>query len=186
MQGVVEAAVELADEKGMAEVTLASLAKKLGIRTPSLYNHVGGLEDLRKRMAFYGVNELYASLSEAVRGNSGEEGVKALAAAYVQFARERPGLYQAAQHAPDRQDDEMVKAYERVVNLVVTVMNHYGLEGDAKIHAVRGIRSILHGFTSLELTGGFGIPLDLDVSLRLAIDAYLAGISVMKDLAIKE
>jgi AcrR family transcriptional regulator len=41
---VVEGAASLADEKGLEAVTLTALASELGIRTPSLYNHVDGLE----------------------------------------------------------------------------------------------------------------------------------------------
>lgn len=39
---IVETAAEIADANGIQEVTLASLAQRLGIRSPSLYNHVKG------------------------------------------------------------------------------------------------------------------------------------------------
>lgn len=51
---LVLAAAELADERGMGEVTLASLAAKLGVRSPSLYNHVNGLAGLRTLLAVHG------------------------------------------------------------------------------------------------------------------------------------
>jgi len=34
------------------------------------------------------------------------------------------------------------------------------------LHAIRGLRAMLHGFVALEAAGGFGMPLDLDVSYR--------------------
>ena len=37
---IVETAAEIADTNGIQEVTLASVAQRLGIRSPSLYNHV--------------------------------------------------------------------------------------------------------------------------------------------------
>lgn len=44
------------------------------------------------------------------------------------------------------------------------------------IHAVRGLRSIVHGFATLEAGGGFGMPLDRDESFLRLLRAYLAGL----------
>ncbi len=42
----------------------------------------------------------------------------------------------------------------------------YGLTGDDAIHAIRGLRALMHGFVSLEAAGGFAMPQDLDESYR--------------------
>ncbi|MCM2388144.1 TetR/AcrR family transcriptional regulator [Streptomyces albipurpureus] len=47
---VVAAAIELADEKGLAGVTMRALAGRLGVEAMSLYNHVRSREDLLDRM----------------------------------------------------------------------------------------------------------------------------------------
>ncbi|MGV2686047.1 TetR family transcriptional regulator, partial [Clostridium perfringens] len=39
---LLQTAAELADQDGLHTVTLAALAGKLGVRSPSLYNHVDG------------------------------------------------------------------------------------------------------------------------------------------------
>ena len=57
LQSIVKAATVLADEHGLHEVTLTVLAKKLGIRSPSLYNHVNGLPGLRREMALTGLDQ---------------------------------------------------------------------------------------------------------------------------------
>jgi hypothetical protein len=72
------------------------------------------------------------------------------------------------------------QAQYQVVELVVQVLQVYGLEDDAAVHTVRGLRSILHGFASIEQAGGFGLPLDLDQSFRQLIDTFLAGIHSMR------
>ncbi len=180
LQTIVQAAAEIADTKGVDEVTLASLAKKLNIRTPSLYNHVDGLHGLRNKLAVYGIRQLHGILTRAAVGRSGDDAVRAIAEAYVAFARAHPGLYEATLRAPDPHDSEYRRAGEEVVDLVVRVLNAYGLEGDMALHAVRGLRSIIHGFASLEQKGGFGLPLDLDTSFRLLVHSFLAGIQTMK------
>ncbi len=70
---VLKAAAELADQEGFEQVSLASLAKKLQIRTPSLYNHVQGLPGLRKELACFALRKLKEELAEAAIGKSGDE-----------------------------------------------------------------------------------------------------------------
>ncbi|WP_312471951.1 WHG domain-containing protein [Neobacillus sp.] len=173
---ILESAGEIANKQGMQEVTLANLAKKLGIRPPSLYNHFDGLPGLRKKLAIYGIEKIYEVMANAAIGVSGTEAVLAISQAYVNFARMNPGVYEAALMAPDPEDEEFQLAGAKVVDLSIRVLQAYHLEGDHALHAVRGLRSILHGFSSLEQNGGFKLSLDLDESLMIIIKAFLAGI----------
>lgn len=174
---ILEAAGELADEYGIHEVTLANLAKRLNIRPPSLYNHFDGLGGLRKKLAIYGIEKLYSELSYAAIGVSGTDAVLALAKAYIHFARQHPGIYEATLMAPDPEDEEVQQAGAKIVDLTLRVLQAFELEGDQALHAVRGLRSILHGFSSLEQKGGFRMALDLDESLLLVIRAFLRGMT---------
>ncbi|MGG3468638.1 TetR/AcrR family transcriptional regulator [Neobacillus pocheonensis] len=174
---ILEVAGELADQYGMHEVTLANLAKKLNIRPPSLYNHFDGLPGLRKKLAIYGIEMLYEELAEAAIGVSGTDAVLALSKAYVDFARKHPGIYEATLLAPDPEDQEVQQAGSKIVDLTIRVLQAFELEGNQALHAVRGLRSILHGFSSLEQKGGFKMALDLDESLSIVIRAFLKGMS---------
>ncbi|MBB6729996.1 TetR/AcrR family transcriptional regulator [Cohnella zeiphila] len=178
---LLQTATELADAEGLNAVTLASLAQKLNIRSPSLYNHVNGLPDLLRQMALHGLTLLSSALSREVAGKTGDDAVRALCRAYLAFARAHPGLYEAIQRAPDEGDEAMQKAGGEVVGQVVAVVSEYGLQGDAALHAVRVIRSLLHGFVSLERQGGFGLPLDLDVTFRLMVETFLAGVKTIRN-----
>lgn len=174
---ILETAGVLADQNGIQEVTLANLAKKLGIRPPSLYNHFDGLPGLRKKLAIYGIDWLYSRMADAAIGVSGTEAVLAVSQAYVNFAREHPGVYEATLLAPDPEDVDVQQAGEKIVELSVRILQADHLEGDCALHAVRGLRSILHGFSALEQRGGFKMALDLDQSLQIIIKAFLAGIA---------
>ena len=57
-------------------------------------------------------------------------------------------------------------AEERTVAICLTVMASFGLAGEDALHAVRALRSTVHGFATREAAGGFGLPLDLDESFR--------------------
>ncbi len=79
---VVQAAARLADEAGGKEVTLADLAAHLGVRTPSLYNHIAGQEGLRRELALLGTRELATRLSRATIGKAKDDAILAMAHAY--------------------------------------------------------------------------------------------------------
>jgi hypothetical protein len=56
------------------------------------------------------------------------------------------------------------------------VLRGYGLDGDDLIDATRAIRSAVHGFVTLEITGGFGLPQDVDRSFHRLIDMLDLGL----------
>jgi AcrR family transcriptional regulator len=172
---VVDAAARLADQDGFDALTLGAVAAQLGVRPPSLYNHVAGLHGLRRDLALQGVGEMGERLRDAAVGRAGEDALVAVAAAYRGYARERPGLYRALQRAPDPGDAELRDAAERLLRPVLAVLAGYGLDGADAIHAARTLRSALHGFVELERVGGFGIDLDLDESYRWMVAALSAG-----------
>jgi AcrR family transcriptional regulator len=180
LEAVIEAAAEIADQFGAQEVTLANLAKRLNIRPPSLYNHVDGLPGLRKELAIFGLNKLYEELTRTAVGLTGEKAILELSKTYIYFARKHPGIYEATLLAPDPKDPDVQASGGKIIDLALNVLRDYDLEGDSALHAVRGFRSILHGFSSLEQKGGLELALDLDVSLVLIIKAFLAGIGELK------
>ena len=176
---VVQAAATLADAAGIDQLTLADLAVRLGVRTPSLYNHVAGLPGLHRDLALLGTRELCARLSRAAIGKSGDAAVQGLCQAYRAFVNERPGLYAATVRSgllTDQPDPELNAAQRDTVDVVLMVLSAYQLSGADAIHAARGLRSVVHGFATLESSDGFGIPLDLDTSFQRLIQIYIAGL----------
>lgn len=170
---VVGVAAELADRDGLAALTLARLAATLGVRSPSLYVHVDGLDDLRRRIATLGAVELAAALREATIGVSGADAVVALAARYREWALSHPGRYAALQRAGNADDP----AAAEVVGTVFAALRGYGLEGGEVVHHTRAIRAALHGFVLLEAGGGFGIDLDVDESFERLVAMLIAGLA---------
>ena len=176
---VVQAAATLADTAGIGQLTLADLAAQLGVRTPSLYNHVAGLPGLHRDLALLGTRELAIRMGRATIGKSGDTAVHALCRAYRAFVNERPGLYAATVRSgllTDQPDPELNAAQKDAVEIVLMVLSAYQLSGPYAIHAARGLRSLVHGFATLEAADGFGIPLDLDTSFEQLVQDYIAGL----------
>jgi AcrR family transcriptional regulator len=177
---VVEVAGALADEGGLENLSLVDLAGRLGIRKPSLYNHVAGIEDLKRGLALAGLRELGRSLSRAAAGKAGEGGLFALAEAYRAFVKQRPGLYEATVRSyrlSDPGNAELASAEEEAMEPVLAVLASCGIHGrEEAIHAARGLRSVAHGFATLEEAGGFGMSVDQDESFRRLVRAYATGL----------
>jgi hypothetical protein len=59
---------------------------------------------------------------------------------------------------------------------VLAVLASYGPHDEDALHAARGLRSVAHGFATLEVAGGFGIPIDLDESFDRLLRAFVVGL----------
>ena len=162
---------------GIEQVTLADLAEHLEIRTPSLYNHVQGMEGLRRELALFGVRELMKRVGQAIMGKAGDEAVFALANTYRAFVKEHPGLYTATLRAPAADDIELQKVAQELIDILLRVLSAYNLQEEDGIHAIRMLRSTIHGFTTLEIAGGFEMPIEVDETFRRLIAMFLRSIN---------
>ncbi|MBZ0303363.1 MAG: WHG domain-containing protein [Anaerolineae bacterium] len=173
---VLGVSLALADANGFEAVTLASVAKALGIRIPSLYNHVAGLPGLRYEMALWGLRQLGDDLRRAAVGKAGDDAIISLAHAYRAFAHTHPGIYRATLRAASPDESELVAASQDVLDVVLAVMEPYGFSPDDQLHIIRALRSLLHGFVDLEIGGGFGMALDRDESFGQLVELFVQGL----------
>jgi AcrR family transcriptional regulator len=176
---VVQAAVEMLNEEGVGALSLHRLAEKLEIRTPSLYNHVDGLPGLQRELAVMNARLLADRLSAAAIGRSGAELFMVVAQAFREYVKEYPGLYLSTLRSSGNQqvrDEGLIHEEERSLKVGLAVVASVGLHGEDAIHAVRAFRSIVHGFASLEVAGGFGLPEDCDESFRRLVKALMNGL----------
>jgi AcrR family transcriptional regulator len=180
---VVNAAVELVDERRAGVLTLAAVANRTGVATPSLYKHVRNLEALQQKVSAFVTAELAHALSTAIAGRSGQEALQFLARAYREYALAHPGRYPLTQRVPDPDDPVHVAAGEQAVQAVFAALRGYGLRGDEAIHATRVVRSAVHGFVSLEVDGGFGLPQDVEGSFERLVSALHVSLSSWEEVA---
>ncbi|GAA3643063.1 TetR-like C-terminal domain-containing protein [Microbacterium awajiense] len=169
---VIETAARIADRDGWDQLTLAAVAEQLGVRVPSLYKHVESLDALRRGISVVSAGDLADALAEATVGVAGDEAVTRLCGAYRAYALAHPGRYAATQHPGS---DNPGAA--RTLAVVDAVLAGYGLTGDEAVDAARALRSALHGFTTLESSGGFGIPRSIDRSFAGLVDGLVVMLS---------
>src|SRR5512143_4090552 len=173
---VVEAAAAILNEESVEALTLNRLAQELGVKTPSLYNHVDGLAGLYRELALLNARALGARFTQAAIGKSGPAALTAVAKAYRAYIKESPGVYLASLRSSGAQqpvDAELSAAEEQSLRVTVAVVASFGLTGEDALHAVRGLRSLVHGFATLEIAGGFGLPLSLDESFERLLQMFV-------------
>lgn len=153
---LVAAAADLADEVGFDQVTASAVARRFGVQVASLYSHLGGTDDLCRRVSVLALHELADLASAAVAGVSGQEALDALADAYRDFARAHPGRWTATSRLAAPLDDGAVAAGTRHTDLLLAVLRGYPLPARERPHAVRLVGATLRGFVDLEAGGGYG------------------------------
>ena len=168
---VVDEAAELVDEVGRERLTLSELAKRLGVAQPSLYKHVEGLDGLNRLLTILALTEIGATMRRASTGQAREDAIGALANAYRTYALRHPGRYGYVLRAPTSDDAAWEAAAAEILSILDDVFTGYGITGADAVDAARFVRSVLHGFVSLELGGGFGLPQSADASFRRLVHA---------------
>jgi len=176
---IVEAAAKIADVSGLDQVTLTAVANEVGVRKPSLYNHINGLPELKGQLAVWGTNELRIKISDAAIGKAKQDAIAAMANAYRLFAEERPGLYRAIVSSPDRDNLDLKAAIQKLMAVIAMVLEPYHLSDVDKTHAIRGLRSLMHGFASLQHAGWFAAPVDREESYQQLITIFIRGIEMV-------
>jgi AcrR family transcriptional regulator len=176
---VVAAAAAVADKRGLAEVSLASIAAALGVRTPSLYAHVDGLAGLRRDLAHRAHERLAVHLAAAASGEPDPvASLRAIAQAYRAFARTHPGLYAALLPAPSAETDpEGAARAAEPVRVMVTALAGLGISPDRHLALVHTLRAVLHGFVDLELGRAFGPADPVDASFETALDLVILALT---------
>jgi len=177
---VVAAGAALADEVGFHGLTMGLLAERLGVRTPSLYKHVESVADLQHRIASLALTELGDAVGAAVEGLAGLDALSAFATATREYVMAHPGGYTATVGAEvSGDDDPLDAASRRLVASLAAVLRGYGIADGDLDHAMRAVRSILHGFAILQAGNGFQWTADPDVSFQWMVGFVDRGLRVL-------
>jgi AcrR family transcriptional regulator len=176
---LLKGATVLVNQRGLDDLSMSELAQALNVRTPTLYSHVAGIDDLKRLLALHGLAELDRAMARATIGISGPDAVRAVLNAYREFVEKNPGLYAATVPTPPRSDREWSGAVDRLMDTLLACIQYYGLHGAEKVHALRGLRSLVHGFVSLESSGALKHPVNRDDSFAWLVESFLAALEKM-------
>ena len=170
---IVEAAKAILEESGLAGLTMAAVAARVGVRAPSLYKRVGGRDELLGLVADATVLDLAERIDAAMNGipagkhtthdGAGEPraALSRMVRAYRDFAKERPAAYQLVfSQAPAEAQPRPESLAKAVAPALAATEQLVG--ADHALDAARLLTAWIHGFVTMELSGSFRLAAGVD------------------------
>lgn len=170
---VIDVALAVLAEEGPDGMTLGAVARRLGIRTQSLYAHVDGADGLRRAVAIHGLRRLTAKVTAATIGVDGVDALRAIVAAHLSAATDEPDLYDLSIHPPG-DDPELADALLAANEPLTLVCDRLGFAADDRVHWTRLMLSSVAGYSRLRSTGRFTLPADDTETARRLLDMLVA------------
>ena len=173
-------AAQLANDVGLENITLKALANDLNVQPPSLYYHIGGLDDLKKELMIYGWLQMEDKILEAVAGISGYDAIEVICRTFVKYATENPGVFNAMLWYNKFENDETNNATQKLFSVVFKVFSSLNISQEDSEHLMRTFRSFLEGFALLVNHNAFGNPISINDSLELSLKVLMAGMKTIE------
>lgn len=175
-EAVIQVASDIADKNGLNNVLLKTVAEKLNIRTPSLYNHIDSLDELLRSVAHKGMKAMNEKMTQVAIGNFGDAAVKAVGIEYLNYMIEHPGIYEAIQWATWHGSEKTGEIFGNYISLLTALIRSCNFKADSTNEILNLLTGILHGYTTLQLRYAFTNPDEVRKDLCNAIDTVLLGI----------
>lgn len=161
-EALIQAGLELMSEHGAEGLSLRQCAARAGVSHAAPSHHFGGLAGLKQAVVAEGFRRFREYLREALNdaGDDPLARLKTICRTYIRFALARPALFKEMfalnlhDIQPGRMDANIVDAWE-VFHTHCAPFVRPGLP----IEVIETqVRSFLHGYTRIALTGQFGPP----------------------------
>ncbi|HLY48816.1 MAG TPA: TetR family transcriptional regulator [Solirubrobacteraceae bacterium] len=143
---ILDATLAVADEEGLAAVTMRRVAARVGVTAMSLYHHVRDKDDLLDGL----VERLLAELVLPEPGLSGEERLHGLAISLRQAAARHPDAFSLLLRRP-----VATEAALAVREVVYAALRDAGVPDDLVPRTERLISTFVIGFAASEVGGRF-------------------------------
>jgi len=150
---IISVAATVIEESGYDNFTIRMLADALGVKSPSLYNHFGGLDEVKQMLSLYSIKMLGDAIRDAAVGRASEDAIREIAHAYRNFAKDKKELYKAFTQVKQTQksNDEAIS----FANTLYQILQPFALSRDVENKFLMIFRTGIHGFVALENAGVF-------------------------------
>ena len=170
---VIKEAAYIANKMGIENLSLKTLAAQLGVKSPSLYNHVDGLDDLKQQIMLYGWKEMEDRIIQAVIGLTGYDAIRAMCHAFHKYATENQGVFSAMLWYNQFENEQTREVTSKMFSVFFKITKSLNISQDNCSHLVRMFRGFLEGFALLENHRAFGNVQSIEDSFNLSIDILI-------------
>lgn len=172
---ITKVAVKLANENGLSYLSITTLAEALGIKKPSLYNHMNSIDDVLRDIMIYGWKKVSYELTADITGKDPRESLRIYATRIYEYSIANPGVFEAMLWYNKYLDPELLDATEGLYNFFFAQTDSLFITREIANHLLRTYRAFLEGFIMLEIHNAFGNPISIQDSFRISLDVLLKG-----------
>jgi AcrR family transcriptional regulator len=130
---------------------MTALATELGVKGPSLYNHVRGLDDVLGAVQVRTFARLGSQMQRGAMGKVGPDAIRALSDVLRTFATQNPNRYELTMRAPF-DADAVAEGAAAAHEALAAVIRSFGVEEDVLELEVTCFAT-LHGVLALDRSG---------------------------------
>lgn len=175
---LVRVARAMIEAEGADRLTLGKLAKRFGVKTPSLYNHIASKTALLQAINTLTLREQMAAAQAAIQAVGRDDpraALRAVADAYRDYALSNPRAYLLLYASDDPAVLPDVALARELGQPVERALADYAGPDNA-LRALRGMWALMHGFVTLQIAGQFrNDELSLEESWAHVLAVYLDG-----------
>lgn len=177
---IVETAAALSNEVGLENLSLKMIAEALDIKSPSLYNHINSLDDVKEKLMIYGWKQIEKGIIDAAVGVTGYEALRGMCYAFYDYAIHHKGVFNAMLWYNKYENDISNETTSRLFHLLFKIMNSLNISEENINHIIRTLRGFLEGFTLLVNNNSFGNSISIRESFDLSLDIIINGIKSLE------
>lgn len=178
---IIEKAAELANEKGLSYLSVTTLADYLGIKKPSLYNHMKTIEDMHRSLMIYGWRRVSEEIVKDIDSLDESVNLKEYGRRFYKFAIDNPGVFEAMLWYNKYSDDTLLSATEGLYTFFFKQTDGLGIDREIANHLLRTYRAFLEGFIMLQIHKSFGNPISMDESFEISMNVLISGIEQFRN-----
>lgn len=177
---IIETSAVLSNKVGLHNLTMKMIAEELNIKSPSLYNHISSLDNIKERLMIYGWKQIENKMIESAVGVAGYEALKNMCYAFYDYAVNNKGVFTAMLWYNKYETQEKNNSTARLFYMLFKVMKSLNISDDNINHTIRTLRSFLEGFALLVNNNAFGNPISIKESFDLSLEIIMNGIKSLE------
>lgn len=179
-ESIIETSALIANKIGLENLSLKIIADELNVKSPSLYNHISSLDDVKNKLMVYGWKQLENKMIDSAVGVTGYEALNNMSNVFYDYATNNTGVFMAMLWYNKYDSIEKDNATKRLFNILFKIMKTLNISDDNINHIIRTLRGFLEGFCLLVNNNAFGNPISIKESFDLSLKIIINGIKTLE------
>lgn len=145
-ESITTSAIAIAQKEGLAGLSMPKIAKSLGLKSQSLYNHVSNLNEVKTNMSITLFRSLKTRLLEGILGLTGKQAIEAYFAIFYTFCLEYKQFYEVLFLPGQESSQELDQSFHEVIQILHKLLAGVVSDPDKIQLYTRTLMSVFVGF----------------------------------------